>query len=178
MPAPVLVFDLETKQLAEEVGGWSQVARMGLACAVTQDTATGAFAHYVEADAARLADDLSAAALVVGFNVLRFDYAVLQPYTTRPLAEIPTLDILEQVERVLGFRVGLDSLARATLGTAKTSDGAQAVRWFRAGRLTEVFEYCEQDVAVTRALYEFGRTRKFLKFHDRRGRLQMVPVRW
>ncbi len=178
MPQPNLVFDLETKHLADEVGGWNHIARMGLACAVTLDMGTGEFKRYVEADAPRLADDLNEAALVVGFNVRRFDYAVLQPYTTHNLLAIPTVDILEHVQRTLGFRVGLDALARATLGTTKSASGTQAVRWFREGRLEEVFEYCEQDVSVTRSLYEYGLARKHLKYHDRARRVRVVPVRW
>ena len=178
MTGPTLIFDLETQRLADEVGGWKHIARMGLACAVTLDLATGEYSRYLEPEAARLADELLAASLVVGFNVRRFDYTVLQPYSSRPLAGIPTVDILEHVERSLGFRLPLEALARGTLGAAKSATGNEAVQWFREGRLEELFEYCQQDVVVTRGLYEHGLTHKHLKYYDRYGRLKRVPVRW
>jgi len=178
MPGPILVFDLETQRLAEEVGGWKHIARMGLACAVALDLATGEFVRYLEPEAARLADDLLSASLVVGFNVRRFDYAVLQPYTSRRLADIPTVDVLEHVEQTLGFRLPLDALARGTLGATKSASGREAVQWFREGRLEELFDYCQQDVAVTRGLYEYGLANKHLRYVDRYGRVKRVPVRW
>jgi DEAD/DEAH box helicase domain-containing protein len=175
---PSLVFDLETQRLAAEVGGWKNVARMGLAVAVTLDLSTGEVGRYQEADAARLADELLAASLVVGFNIRRFDLAVLQPYTPRRLADVHTLDIMLEIERTLGFRLGLDALARGTLGTTKSAEGTQAVQWFREGRLEELFDYCQQDVLVTRELYEYGQRHKHLKYYDRFGRLKVVAVRW
>ena len=178
LPGPTLVFDLETQRLAEEVGGWKNVAHMGLACAVTLDLATGEFARYGEPDAARLADDLRAASLVIGFNIRRFDFTVLQPYTAHRLAEVPALDILQHIENALGFRLPLDALARGTLGEAKSADGSQAVRWYREGRMEELYDYCQQDVQVTRGLYEYGRRDKHLKYFDRFGRLKRVAVRW
>ncbi len=178
MAGPSLVFDLETQRLADEVGGWKHIAHMGLACAVTLDLGTGEVARYLEMDATRLADDLLAASLVVGFNVRRFDLAVLQPYTERPLAGVPVLDILEQIERALGFRVALNALGRGTLGRGKSAEGTQAVQWYREGRLEELFEYCLQDVLVTRDLYDFGRLHKHLKYYDKFGRLKRVAVGW
>lgn len=178
MTAPTIVFDLETKKLAEEVGGWSHIADMGLACAVTLNTATGEFGRFLEADASILVAALQDAALVVGFNLKRFDYTVLQPYTTERLADLPTLDLLEHVERALGFRLPLDELARATLGVQKAADGVLAVQWFRQGRVEDVLDYCQQDVTVTRDLYEHGRLHKHLKYRDRRGRLRQVNVTW
>jgi DEAD/DEAH box helicase domain-containing protein len=106
MAGPTLVFDLETQRLADEVGGWTHIHRMRLACAVALDLETGEFRDYLEPDASRLAADLQSAGLVVGFNVKRFDYIVLQPYTDVRLAALPTLDLLEQVEHRLGSASG------------------------------------------------------------------------
>jgi DEAD/DEAH box helicase domain-containing protein len=78
----------------------------------------------------------------------------------------------------LGFRLPLEALARGTLGSAKSATGSQAVQWFREGRLEELFEYCQQDVAVTRGLYEYGRANKHVKYYDRFGRLKRVTVLW
>jgi DEAD/DEAH box helicase domain-containing protein len=114
----------------------------------------------------------------VGFNVLRFDYEVLRAYTDDALDDIPTVDMLDQIYRRLGFRVSLDNLAGATLGTSKSADGLQAVQWYKQGRIQEILDYCQQDVEVTRRLYEYGKQHKHVKYRDRRYRTQMIPVTW
>jgi DEAD/DEAH box helicase domain-containing protein len=94
------------------------------------------------------------------------------------LEEIPTVDMLDHIYKKLGFRVSLDNLAQTTLGTAKSADGLQAVRWYRQGRIAEILEYCQQDVEVTRQLYEYGQQQKHLSFRDRSYRVKIVPVNW
>jgi len=169
-------FDIETQRTFDEVGGRDNIPALGLAAAVTYSTDAGTYRHYTEADVADLLAELQAADLVVGFNVIRFDYEVLRAYG--PLVAPPTVDMLEQIYRRLGFRISLDGLAKATLGVSKSADGLQAVRWYREGRLQEILEYCQQDVEITRRLYEYGRQNKHLKYQDRSYRTQMVVVSW
>jgi len=171
-------FDLETQRLADEVGGWHNIAKMGLSCAVTYSTADMEFRQYTEQDVADLVSELQTADLVVGFNVLRFDYTVLQPYTHVELGRFPTLDMLRHIYDKLGFRVGLGALSAATLDVGKSADGLQAVRWYKQGQLDKVVAYCQRDVEVTRDLYEYGRQHGHVRFRDRRGRVQRVLVNW
>jgi DEAD/DEAH box helicase domain-containing protein len=86
--------------------------------------------------------------------------------------------MLDHIFKRLGFRVSLDNLAGATLGASKSADGLQAVRWYKQGRMQEILEYCQQDVEVTRQLYEYGRKHKHVNFKDRNYRTKMVPVSW
>jgi len=171
-------FDVETKRSFDEVGGRRNIRKLGLSVAVTYSTAGEAFQHYTEADVDQLIAELKAADLVVGFNVLRFDYEVLRAYTADPLEGIPTTDMLDHLHKTLGFRVSLDNLASTTLRARKSADGLQAVRWYKQGRIQEILDYCQQDVEVTRQLYEYGRQYKHVKFRDRKGQVQMVPVKW
>ncbi len=175
---PTLIFDLETQLLASDVGGWDNIAKMKLAAAVTQNLETGEFTRYREADVEKLLTDLRAATQVIGFNILRFDYEVLRPYAGGQALQLPTLDLLVEIQDKLGFRLTLDSLAAATLGITKSADGLQAVRWFREGKIDQILDYCQQDVRVTRDLYQFGRQNKHLKYRDKYGRLKLVPVKW
>jgi len=171
-------FDVETQKSFDEVGGRRNIRKLGLSAAVTYSTADGAFHRYTEETVADLVAELKAADLVVGFNVLRFDYEVLRAYTDDKLDRIPTVDMLDHIHKRLGFRIALDNLAGATLGTAKSADGLQAVRWYKEGRLQEILDYCQQDVEVTRQLYEYGQQFKHVKYRDRNWRVQMVPVSW
>ena len=173
----IVYFDLETKYLADEVGGWDNIHRLGLAVAVTYSTARGGFAHYTEDSVGALIEELSQADLVVGFNLLRFDYTVLRPYTECDLCQLPTLDILQHLYRRLGHRVKLDSCARATLGVTKSGDGVQSVQWFRAGHIDKVIRYCEQDVDIVRQLHEYGRANKHIYITGGSQR-HLVKVNW
>jgi DEAD/DEAH box helicase domain-containing protein len=173
----IVYLDLETKYLADEVGGWDYIDRLELAVAVTYSTARGDFAHYTEDTVGALIEELSQANLVVGFNLLRFDYTVLRPYTERDLRQLPTLDILQHLYRRLGHRVKLDSCARATLGVTKSGDGIQSVQWFRAGHIDKVIRYCEQDVDIVRQLHEYGRANKHIYITGGSQR-HLVQVNW
>lgn len=174
----IVFFDVETQRTFDEVGGRHNIRKLGLSAAVTYSTAGGTFRHYTEDTVDDLIAELMAADLVVGFNVLNFDYEVLRAYSDERLDRLPTVDMLDHIYKRLGFRVSLDSLAASTLGTAKSADGLQAVRWYKQGRIQEILDYCQQDVEVTRQLYEYGKQYKHVKFRDRNYREQMVPVNW
>ena len=121
------MLDLETRCSAADVGGWGQCHLMGVSLVVLHETHTGVATTYREHDLERLCRRWKKLDLVVGFNIKRFDYRVLQPYTKIRLAEVPTLDILEEVNTVLGHRLSLNHLAEKTLGESKSGDGLLAL---------------------------------------------------
>ena len=171
-----LFFDLETQKSAEEVGGWDNIRDMKLSVGVTYAAAEERYRIYSESQVQELATALQSADLVVGFNVLRFDYEVLRGYGkfTPP----PTLDMLVEVQKILGHRLTLDSLAQATLGAEKTADGLEAIRWFKEGELVKIAEYCCHDVKITRDIYEYGRANKKLFYKSREGDKRSLSVSW
>lgn len=174
-----LVFDLETKKTFDEVGGREHFDKLGMSLAVVYDYSSGVYTTYLEPDTEALANGLLSADLVVGFNVVRFDYAVLQAYTPHDLKRVKTLDILERAAAVLGFRVSLESFVQATLGIGKMADGLQAVEWYKAGRMDKLEEYCRRDVDLTRQLYEFGRKNGKIYFLEKAsGRRREVAAYW
>jgi len=171
-------FDLETQKLFEEVGG-RNISKLLLACGVTYSSGRSDFAVYWEKDAEALLAELKSADKVIGFNIREFDYEVLRPYAPGfNFAALPTLDLLLDIRRALNFSLSLDSLARASLGAAKSADGVQSVEWFRAGELDKVAEYCKADVDITRRLFEFGRENGFVYYHSKLGSKLKVAVNW
>jgi len=172
-------FDLETQNLFDDVGGRENVDKLKVACAVTYSTAKNDFTVYWEQDVPALLAELKSANKVIGFNLQYFDYKVLQPYSSQiRLASIPTLDMLLDLQKNLGFRVSLDSLASASLGAAKTADGVQSVEWFRKGELDKVAEYCKADVDITRRVFEFGRDNGFVYYKSKLGSKLKTVVNW
>ncbi|HUO87348.1 MAG TPA: Zn-binding domain-containing protein, partial [Thermoanaerobaculia bacterium] len=175
-----VLFDLETRRSAAEVGGWGNAHRMGVAVAVVCHLEEGRFESYGEERVGELVAALAAARLVVGFNVRRFDYRVLSGYTGIDHGrQLPTLDLLDDLFGRLGFRIGLGHLAEATLGVGKSADGLQSLAWVREGRLDLVEGYCRRDVEVMRDLYLHGRREGWICYDDRRrGARLRVRVAW
>jgi DEAD/DEAH box helicase domain-containing protein len=173
-----LFFDLETQRSAEEVGGWKNIDKMGLALAVVYDPLKGAYRIYYEADVEKLLLDLVMADLVVGFNIDRFDLKVLSAYTEWDLSRIRTMDMLGEIHRRLGFRLSLAHLSEVNLGEAKAGDGLQSLAWWQEGRIDLIEQYCKKDVDLTRRIYDLGRKQKFLLYRDHSNRTVRVPVDW
>ncbi|WP_449244704.1 DEAD/DEAH box helicase [Desulfobacca acetoxidans] len=174
----IAVLDIETQLSAEEVGGWSRCSRMRLSVAVLADLSQERYEIFYEPQVDNLCRRLQEAELVVGFNLKRFDYRVLQPYTDIDLFGLPTLDIFEEMQTLLGHRLSLGHLAEKTLGAAKSGDGLLALKLFKEGRLEELVAYCRRDVELTARLFEFGAHRGYLLYQHRQGALVQAPVNW
>jgi DEAD/DEAH box helicase domain-containing protein len=174
----IVYFDLETQKSAEEVGGWDKIGRMGLSVGVTYSAARSEYRIYGEKQVDDLIKELQRADLVVGFNNLRFDYEVLHGYTALDLRQLPTLDMLVDLQERLQHRLSLDSIATATFGVEKTAEGLQAIEWFKQGKLLDIAEYCCYDVKLTRLVHEYGVQNRQLHYQNRFGKKLTVPVSW
>ena len=86
--------------------------------------------------------------------------------------------MLVELQKTLTHRLSLDSIATATLGVEKTSEGLQAIKWFREGKMMEIAEYCCFDVKITKLVYEYGAQHKQLHYTNRFGKKQTVAVSW
>lgn len=174
----IVYFDLETQKSADEVGGWDKIRDMRMSIGVTYSTARGDYRIYGEKDVDDLLTELQRADLVVGFNNLGFDYEVLHGYTILDLTQLPTLDMLVEIKKILPHRLSLDSIAHATMGVEKTAEGLQAIRWFKEGKLLEIAEYCCYDVKITKLVHEYGAANKQLFYTNKFGAKLSVAVTW
>jgi DEAD/DEAH box helicase domain-containing protein len=126
----------------------------------------------------RLLLDLVMADRVIGFNIDRFDLPVLSAYSDWDLGRIRTLDLLDVIQKQLGFRISLNKLSELNLGEGKAGDGLQSLKWWKEGRIDLIERYCRKDVEMTGRLYELGRSQGFLLYRDHSDRTVRVPVRW
>ncbi|MBU1248355.1 MAG: ribonuclease H-like domain-containing protein, partial [Proteobacteria bacterium] len=140
--------------------------------------ATDEFIDYEEHQIHELVDKLNEFELIIGFNIIRFDYLVLSGLSDFNFRSLPTLDLLGYIHERQGFRIKLDTLAQATLDAAKSADGLQALEWWKEGRLDLITEYCRQDVAVTRDLYLHGVTEGCVYYTNKAGQKVRMPVDW
>lgn len=171
-------FDLESQKLFQDIPD-RDPSRLLLACGVTWSTERNDFVVYWEDDAQSLIAELKSADRVIGFNIISFDYQVLRHYAPNEnFRAFRSTDMLQDIFRTLGFRISLDSIAKATLGATKTADGIKSVEWFRNGELDKVAEYCKADVDITRHVYEFGRDNGFVHYFSKLGSKLKVAVNW
>ena len=176
-----IVLDLETKRSAQETpGGWGNPAGMGVSMVGVYHYRGKRLVAYRgdrKGDLVLLEAALRDADLVIGFNIARFDLPALSGALGAWVLELPTLDLLQEVQQALGHRLSLDHLARETLGRTlagarvgvrgKGGDGLQAIEWYRTGQWRKLERYCLQDVRLTRDLYEFAKRRGFLCYVPR-----------
>ena len=107
MARNIVYFDLETQRSADEVGGWDHINRMGMSVGVTYSSSRGDYRIYGENQVDDLVKELLRADLVVGFNQLRFDFEVLHGYTAFDMRQVPTLDMLVDLQNRLEHRLSL-----------------------------------------------------------------------
>lgn len=151
-----VVFDIETKNSFADVGGRDnfkdlQVSIIG-AYSYNQDK----YFCFDENELERFGALAKSAGLLIGFSSKRFDLLVLEKYFNFSLALIPHFDILEEVEKIFGRRVGLGILAEANLGVGqgKTGTGLEAIELYRQGKMDELKNYCLQDVKLTKEIFD------------------------
>lgn len=185
MPETVY-FDLETQRSFNDVGGSSNIVKMGVSVACAYSTKSGEYHIYREDELDDLVTLLTRADLVVGHNHVRFDYGVLEGYTVLDLAtQTVNLDMLIDLEKHTGRRLRLDAVASATLGVGKTAVGTDALKWWQQYKasqdpepLMKIAEYCAYDVKVTKCVFEYGVEHGHVKYADNAGHEQVVPVQW
>ena len=171
-------FDLETQKSADDVGGWGNIHKMKLAVGVVWDSIDQDYFVYEEKDARTLVEKLRTADLVIGFNVIGFDYTVLQPYSDFDLQEINPFDMLVDVKKLLNFRLSLNHLAQHTLNAKKSADGLISLQWYKEGKIDKIIHYCKQDVEITRDLYLYGEEHGYVNYQSRSGNPLQLEVNW
>lgn len=152
-----IVYDLEIQKQPDEcMGGWEGVRRgeAGISCVVLYDNHTDRFHVYDEYDLEDCVKHLNSADILVSFNGIAFDTPILQSIVGQDVLP-EQYDILAEVwsalpTRTKGYKLG-DICSRLGLGE-KVNNGSSAIELYANGRFGKLFDYCCQDVALTRDL--------------------------
>lgn len=170
-----VVLDIETQNTFQDVGAYNpSLLSISLIGCYFYETDT--FESFLEGDLPKLWPRLERCDRVIGYNLFGFDYPCMQRYYSGDLRKIPTVDLLVEIEKRIGFRVKLDDVAHATLGIGKSGHGLQAVEFWKKGEIDKLRDYCLQDVRVTRDVYEKAIAEKKIYFFDRMGQKQEVEM--
>ena len=170
-----IIFDIETQNTFADVGNDFKKLRVSVVSIYSSDSNT--YQSFTYQELGRLWPILERADRIIGFNSEHFDLPVLNNYYLGDLLLLPHLDIMKTVKDALGMRIKLADLAEATLdNVTKSADGLQAIRWWKEGKIDEIKKYCEQDVRVTKELYDFGRANKQLFYKNFKGEILPFAV--
>lgn len=174
-----VILDVETQKTFDEVGGYFP-DRLGISfvgvCVREGNNGKGEMQSYWEKDLPNLFPLLEKADVVIGFNIDSFDMQTLVPYYNADISKIPTLDLMLKIKDSVGHRIGLDAVAKETLGIGKTGDGLDAIKYYNTKQWDKLESYCLQDVAVTRDVYDFGLQKGHVKFKNKWNRLIECPI--
>lgn len=173
MPGDIIVYDIETKETFQEVGS-RDAHKLHISLIGMFSYLENRLIGFTEDEFPLFWRRLEQCDLLIGFNNKGFDDQVCETYFPE-IGKIPSFDILEEVHKGLGFRVKLDNLAQATLGTGKSGDGLKAIRLYREGKIDELRDYCLDDVKITKEIYEYGKMHGKLLYSDLQG-VKEVPV--
>ncbi len=161
-----IVLDLETQKSFQDVGGRGKNHLLKVSVVVIYDYSTGKYSDYEEHEISKLAPILQTADQIIGYNIIDFDFQVLQPYLNFNISEVPALDLLTEIEKVLHHRIKLESVAQGTLGTGKSGSGLEALLYFKNGRMDLLKKYCTDDVKITKQVYDYALKNKKLLYKD------------
>ncbi len=168
----IITFDIETANLFTAATR-GDLTQLELSLVGVHDSETGEFSSYVKEELPQLWPLLERADALVGYNSDAFDIPLLNRYYPGDLTKIKSIDLMVEVQKVLGRRLRLQSLAEATLGIGKSADGLKAVEWWQQGLVEKVREYCLQDVKVTRDLFDYALKNGSVKYKDLRDKREI-----
>lgn len=169
-----VIFDLETQNIFQDVGS-NDPAALDISVGTFYDSETEIYTTVSIDELHKAWPILEKADALVGYNSNHFDIPLLNKYYPGDLTHIKSIDLLEEIRKSLGRRLRLDSVAEATIGAKKSANGLQAVRWWREGKIDEIKKYCEQDVKVTKKVFDYALKHGHIKFKDG-SRKKEVPL--
>lgn len=181
-----VIFDLETKKLFSDINGTDPgdlgVSILSLYHRMVDENykeTEGELKSFWEHDFDRMWPIFQDADRIIGFNSLGFDVPALKPYVNFPFNKLPHFDIMQKVKEVFGRRISLDAIAKETLDRQKKETGLEAVWYWQKGdkkSLKKLQKYCEDDVLLTRDVYNYVLKKGHVLFKNKWNTLQKVEL--
>lgn len=175
-----LIYDLEIiKAIPERNGqpesdieycaGWQDHANMGISVCCGYEYDSGRYRVFCLDNLYEFSNAVNAADIIIGFNNIAFDNAVIRA-CWQPLVKLPekweekSYDLLREIWVAAGLAptfnfkthggFGLDAMCEANFGTKKSGNGALAPKWWQRKMIGNVIDYCLNDVALTKQLFD------------------------
>jgi DEAD/DEAH box helicase domain-containing protein len=174
-----VVFDIETQKSFKEISDRKKLYQLKISVVGVYDSKRDEYEAYEEKDLMKVDEIFREADVAIGFNSDGFDFPVIAPYLFTPVENIMSLDLMLEIQKSIGHRVSLQSVAEGTLGSSKSGDGLGAIDMFRDGRMEELKKYCLDDVRITKEIYEYGCKHGKISFTSNRDwKTHEVKIDW
>lgn len=172
----IAVFDIET---IGNISSQNFVDEMQITVVGVYFYNQDIYKTYFLEDLSELEKELKETDLLVGFNNDHFDTPILNKYYKIDLFSIPSFDILREFRSITGKRVGLNSIAGATLGMYKSGSGGEAITLYQEGKMDDLAKYCLDDVRLTKDVFEYAIINKNIKYTSRDNWLRLnIPFEY
>jgi DEAD/DEAH box helicase domain-containing protein len=157
----IIFFDLETQYLFSELGMNDYIkdpSKLKIAIAGIKTNSETLF--FDESKVIELLDYLKKADLIVGHNLLGFDYNVLQHYfkeNIKVLLKSKTFDIMFELQKLTGCKIALNNLGDKNIGLIKNCNTLEIPKMWREGKHEEVQNYLLNDLIMTEKIFNYGK---------------------
>jgi DNA polymerase III alpha subunit (gram-positive type) len=173
-----LVLDIETKKSIDDVGGWINKHKMGIAvlCAIDLDSGE----EFIFSDSYPGAESLDGlfefldGNVLIGHNICSFDFRLIQEEVAKNTNDELVVGLLDTGAK----RISLASFSEAMFGTFKKMHGADAPIEWQKGNKKKVVEYCMDDVRKTVQLLKHGIDNGFVYYLDKDKEKKKIDVDW
>lgn len=169
------IFDTETLHTYDELGIVNKKdkipcnLKMAIGGILIYDTEkdTDKYMFFVESQAHSMIELLKQSNFIIGHNIIRFDYPLIQQYTFENLSIIlknNTFDTLIELEKYTGIWTSLDDLCERNLGYGKNEESIKIPSMWRNGEYEKVENYLRNDLKMTKEIYLYIKKNKRIKF--------------
>lgn len=169
-----IVLDVETKYTFRD---FQDPKKLQISVAVIFDYSSQKLFSFEEKEINKIFSFLEKASYIIGFNVKSFDLQVLQAYYPGDINHFKNFDILEDIKEKIGRRIALNEIIMATLNKKKSGSGLQAINLYHEGKIEELKKYCQDDVMLTKELFDYGVKYGEIFYPTPNGRLSL-KVSW
>ena len=195
----VLAIDLETKNMAHEIGGWGNTHMFRVSTVCTWDGDKGNIYIDKAVDDLQkgnisvkplaqlkfdLDDHFAQGGKLLGHNIIAFDLPVLKNamdiYCIKKYLDAKAyIDTSQTLNKAHGERYSLSNLVQHTLDSDKIMQSENAPKVWKAGGFTEVAEYCLKDCELVYDLWKYGQNNKVVKgFSIEQEEVKDLEVEW
>jgi DEAD/DEAH box helicase domain-containing protein len=161
-----IIFDIETKNFFDTVHS-TNPADLDISVVCLYESDTDTYHSFTEDQFDSMWEYFHRADTLVTYNGNHFDIPCLQSISPIDLSQFHHIDLFEDVKAASGKKLGLDGIAKATLGIAKSGHGSDAIAWWNAGEVQKIVDYCLQDVRVTKEVFDYAEANQKLFFEDK-----------
>lgn len=194
----ICFFDIETQYLFEEIEPhwnsmtWKEKSKLKDKLSRKLKLAVAGLLinnqpirFFDETEVNDLFSALESTDIIVGHNLLNFDYIVLSRYFSENQIESlvsKTIDTLSEIDKISGVWTKLDDLGELNFGINKLENTKDVPKLWRNGEYERVKIYLRRDIEIQKKVYLLGKEEGQMKYlHKEYGKIKgvrLVEVNW